>query len=137
MGAAGVKTPGKPPVPSRSDGSLSIAPAEGTLLRDDERPRPITPNIDTSGIDLADVDDAPLAPPRPTPPPAPDTSHIDIAEPGVRLGPPAAQPPPPPDTDGLALAPPGELLQAHERTEAAAPLDLDLDFTLLPNPSSP
>lgn len=111
---------------------LSIAPMQGYLLREHERPAVTPMAVETGMLELAPQDGVPLAPPPPTPPAAPDTGHFTLAAAGTRLAaePPAATPATP-DISHLRLAAAGPLLAAHERPQEPPSLPPLQNFTLL------
>ena len=64
---------------------MTIAPAGTDILTPSERQPTVVADINTSGITLASVFDEPPVAAHDTPP-APDTSHINLAEVGADLG---------------------------------------------------
>lgn len=152
--------PARPASPNRAAPSgLSVAPQVGNLLRDDEREAVVPVEVDIAGIELAAQDNSPLQPPAAAAPPAPDTSHISVADSGADLNPqrpPPAQTPvidtegmtlapadvdrltdptppsahPVPDTSGMEIEPPGEILKAHEKPPAPDAPAIQHDFNL-------
>jgi len=113
-------------------GEPGIAPAGEVILQAHERSPQGTADIDVSGLAI----DAPterLAPASPAPPPAPDTSHLDMGEVGDTIpGLPRQQPPEPPDTSDLGLTE-GDLDLSEFAAPAAPPPVLDLsDMQLAP-----
>lgn len=127
--------PSPPPAPAAT--AITLAPAGGELLAENERRRIEPAQVDTSHIKLASVFAVETEAPAPPPPPAPDVSHISIAAPGADLLPerPDAPPPPPPDTGALSIAEPGVRL-APEDARAALP-ELDLSALTLAPPGAP
>ncbi len=128
---------------------LTLAPAEGDLLRPEERPAVTAVKVDTSHLRVEAPGELPHLPAA-TPAPAPDTSHLSVAEAGVDLTSPHAAvapvelsaemaamtlaeagatletlshdlPPLEPDISALSLAEPGELLQPEERRRNPPP----------------
>jgi hypothetical protein len=65
--------------PAKPPPSLSLAPRKGNLLHDEERASVPPLEIDTQHLHLAPLDSGPLAPAKPTPPPAPNTDHIQLS----------------------------------------------------------
>ncbi len=149
--AAPVSAPSSPvtaPAPAAAAG-LSLAPAGGDLLRPDERSEVEPVRVDTSHLQVEAPGELPhlLAPAAP---PAPDTSHLSVAEVGADLALPQAAAAPvalsaemaamtlapagatletltsdlptlDPDISALSLAAPGELLTPAERHHDAPP----------------
>ena len=120
--------PAEPPAP----GQPGIAPPGAVILQAHERSPQITADIDVSGLAV----DAPvdrLAPLSPAPPPAPDTSHLNMGEIGEAIPGLVRQPPPePPDTSDLGLTE-GELDLSEFAAPAAPPPVLDnSDMQLAP-----
>ncbi len=123
--------PAAPPTPEND----MLAPAGADVLRPEERAQPVVADVDTSGLIL----DAPvdrLAPEAAAPPPAPDTSHLDMGEVGDTIPTlPRHETPLNPDTDAISLTPEGTDLSDCARAEAEAPV-LDLsDMNLAPTGS--
>ena len=104
-GAAARAAPGDP------DTSLTLAPAVGELLAAHERRTVAAAQVDTSHISLVSAFATTPDAPRDAPP-APDTTHISVAEAGADLLPDRAEapPPPPPDTSAITLAAAGALM---------------------------
>lgn len=92
---------------------LTLAPAAGELLAAHERRTVLAAQVDTSHISLVSAFASAPEAPRITPP-APDTTHISVAEAGADLLPdrPKAPPPAPPDTSAITLAAAGALMAA-------------------------
>jgi len=88
--------------------ALSLAPAGSAVLREDERKVIQAAEVETDHIQLASIFATQQTSTAP-PPPAPDTSHISVAEVGATLLEPAepSSIPSPPDTSGIDLAEPG------------------------------
>lgn len=116
-------------------GEFVVAPVGADLLNEDERPH-VTP------VEVA-VDHLKLESPflaqeieRTPPPPAPDTSHIQLAEQGANLAPRDDQlPPPAPDTSRISLAEQGGLLiEPSEESTVAVP---DVSSIELSPPGAP
>lgn len=108
-------------------GSIDLAPPGTPVLREDERSEVVAPELDLSGLSLDELtpwqgsgepEPAPVEPPDfgLAPPGAaietlpdkreklnPDTSKLDIDEPGAILGSPKKAPPPAPDTSHIKL----------------------------------
>ena len=59
--------------------AFDIAPAGADVLKPEERKKEEVASIDVSGLSVAEAGGN-LAPPKPAPPPAPDTSKITLAE---------------------------------------------------------
>lgn len=101
------------PAPATT-GDLSLAPPGSDVLREEERTVVTATEVSTDHIKLASTFAAPeeSAPP----PPAPDTSHISVAEVGADVLPERdnTPPPPPPDTSALDIAEPGAMLGSEE-----------------------
>lgn len=113
-------------------GEPGVAPAGAAILQAHERSPQVTADIDVSGLAIGAPTER-LAPASPAPPPAPDTSHLDMGEvgdtiPGLRRPP----PPEPPDTSDLGLTE-GELDLSEFAAPASPPPVLDLsDMHLAP-----
>jgi len=108
-----------------AEGGLSAAPPTGDLLRPEERSQPVVREIDVSALS-AESSYGRLAAAMPAPPPAPDTSHLQLGEAGEsipNLSPQAA--PLAPDISSLELSPEGTDFSDCAGPEAEAPL-LDL-----------
>jgi hypothetical protein len=135
--------------PSTATPGLTLAPADGDLLRPDERATVVAVAVDTSHLQVEAPGELPRLPVAPPAPP-PDTSHLSVAEVGADLAPARPQATPValsaamaamtlaevgapletlhselpaivPDTSALSLAEPGELLHPDERRRAAPP----------------
>jgi len=110
------------PVPA---GEPEVAPAGSEVLREDERPTPVVREVDTSGL-AVDTAAQRLSAESPAPPPAPDTSHLDMAAVGELIpNLPSDLAPLSPDTDSLSLSPEGTDFSDCAAPEPAPP-DLDL-----------
>lgn len=98
----------------------SVAPAEGDLLDDAERQRAPAVAVDVSHLSAAPAGSGSLQdvlPKSPPPPPAPDTSHLELDAPGADLAPPLSLPQVELALDYLTLAEPGADL-GEERSES-------------------
>ncbi len=126
-----VPEPGAGPVAPATD-ALTLAPAGTEVLAAHERRHSTATAPDTSHIDLAEpgVDLRPAAPSAPPPPP--DTSRLSLAEPGTRLAPQAPVPPAAPDTSHLTVAPPNTPLGEPARTATPVALPDISALELLP-----
>ncbi len=102
--AAAIET--TPAPASNPDTSLTIAPAGSDVLAAHERRTVVAAEVNTAHISLVSAFGAAPQVPATAPPPAPDTTHISIAEAGADLLPHRAgvPPPPPPDTSAITLA---------------------------------
>jgi hypothetical protein len=107
------------------DGSVDLAPAGADVLRPEERPQPVTAEIDTSSLGMDETAQR-LSEESPPPPPAPDTSHLDMGEvgdtiPNLDTG----APPVNPDTSAIKLAPEGtDLSDCAPKTPQPPAVDL-------------
>lgn len=104
--------PVTPVPPGDSVTPLTLAVA-GELLAAHERRTVFAAPVDTSHISLVSAFASAPEAPR-TAPPAPDTTHISVAEAGADLLPdrPKAPPPTPPDISAITLAAAGALMAA-------------------------
>lgn len=103
----------------------SLAPVGSDVLKPDERHDVAPREIDTSAIKMVSAFATVEEEAKPVPP-APDTSHISVAQAGEDLlvDKPEAPPPLPLDLDSITLAPPGtELEELHDDLP---PLDPDI-----------
>lgn len=99
------ETPPEPEVDEETGWYLE--PVGADILRPEERSKPVVADIDISALDVAEATER-LAPAAPAPPPAPDTSHLDLGAAGETLPTlPPEQAPLNPNTDGLDLSPEG------------------------------
>lgn len=113
--------------PTQPSSSLDLAPEGTPVLKEDERKQVIAPDLDLSGIALAEQEpwggDNKPEPPTVEPPDfglappgadietlpdtreklEPDTSSLSLDEPGAILGEPEPAPPPAPDTSHIKL----------------------------------
>jgi hypothetical protein len=106
---------------------LQVAPAGTDVLREDERQQPVSANIDTSAL-AVDAGAERLSEEPPTPPPAPDTSHMDMAAVGESIpNLPRRDAPLDPDTSGLDLADSGAdvLEEQYRKRDDAQPPPTD------------
>ena len=109
-------TPTPAPSPSSDEEDWSLAPAGSDVLKPDERREIPERDIDTSAIKLVSAFATVEEDTKPAPP-APDTSHLSVAQVGEDLltDKPAAPPPPQLDLESITLAPPGtELEELHD-----------------------
>lgn len=85
---------------------ISLKEPEGKLLNDDEYEKFVPAAIDTDALDLAPVGADVLKPEERTRNEAPeiDLSSLSLGEEGENLAPPKPAPPPPPDTSKISLA---------------------------------
>jgi hypothetical protein len=118
----------------KSEGSWDVLPPGSDVLKPSERKVVEDANIDTSAIKLASVFAQVDEPP--TPPPAPDTQHLSMAEAGSDMNPDRPEPAAPLEIDLSAL----DLAEAGARmsdeSEEIAPLDLDLSTMSTAEPGS-
>lgn len=108
-----------------SAGDALLAPTGSDVLRPEERHEQPTASIDTSGLSMDDLTDR-LAPETAPPPPAPDTSHLDMGEVGDTI--PTLvreQATLDPNTDAISLAPEGSDFSDCTPEQAESP-ELDL-----------
>ncbi|HCS25916.1 MAG TPA: hypothetical protein DIW43_00585 [Spongiibacteraceae bacterium] len=120
-------TAAEPAKPAGTTTSIDLAPPGTPVLREEERSEVTAPDLDLSGLTLDELtpwpgtgepDPAPVEPPDfgLAPPGAdietlpdtreklnPDTSKLDIDEPGATLGSPKKEDPPAPDTSHIKL----------------------------------
>lgn len=137
------------PVSAAAVSGLTLAPAGGNLLRADERSEAEPVQVDISHLQVEAPGELPHLT-APAAPPAPDTSHLSVAEAGADLAPPQTEAAPvalsaemaamtlapagatletlsndlptlDPDISALSLAAPGELLTPAERQRDAPP----------------
>ncbi len=122
---AAASEPAAPTAPGDPDTPLTLAPVGGELLAAHERRTVVTAQVDTAHFSLVSTFASTPEVPRPTPP-APDTTHISVAEAGADLLPnhPKAPPPAPPDTSAITLAATGALM-----APPAEPVACDLPDT--------
>ena len=107
------------------DAGLGLEPEGTEVLKPEERPEPVVADIDTSALDVEPATDR-LSAETPTPPPAPDTSHLSMGEVGESIPTLASSDTPlSPNTDALQLAPEGTDFSDCAAPEPVAP-DLDL-----------
>jgi hypothetical protein len=100
-----------PPADEQQEGGaqegINLAPPGTEVLRANERPEAVTVEVDTSGLEI----DAPvqrLSEESPSPPAAPDTSHLDMGEVGETIpNLSSSQEPLSPNTDAIGLSPQG------------------------------
>ena len=104
---------------------INLAPAGSDVLREDERSEPIVREIDTAGLDVDATAQRLSNEPAP-PPPAPDTSHLDMGGVGEMIpNLPSDRVPLSPNTDAIDLSPAGTDFTDCAPPEAEAPpLDL-------------
>jgi hypothetical protein len=108
-----------------TDASMSLAPAGADVLRPEERREHPVQEVDTSALSLAGTG-ARLSEAAPSPPPAPDTSHLSMGDVGEDI-PTLARPAPPgePDTSGISLCDAGgDFSDCAAAAPAAPALDL-------------
>ncbi len=113
---------------------LSVAPAEGDLVRSEERPVIPTVAVDVSHLSAAPPNSGSFAdvlPPSPSPPPAPDTSHLELDAVGIDLSPPRQLTELKLDLSALTLAEPGADLAADRREAPPVPVP-EPEFDLAP-----
>ena len=111
--------------PAGDTEGLQVAPAGTDVLREEERQRPVSADIDTSGLSV-DAGAERLSEEPPAAPAAPDTSHIDMADAGESIpNLPRHEAPLDPDTSGLGLSPEGTDYSDCAGEEAPPP-ELDL-----------
>jgi len=117
---------------SPGQAAMNLAPAGTEVLRENERPEPVTREVDTSGLEV-DAAAQRLSEEPPPPPPTPDTSHIDMGAVGELIPTlPSQQQPLSPDTDAIDLAPEGtDFSDCAPPAAEAPPLDLS-DMGLAP-----
>lgn len=125
-----IKAPTNPkptatPKDNSSSAGLVLAPPGSDVLRPDERAAPVTAQIDTSSLDIAEAGST-LGKARAETGEAPDTSHLSVAEvgediPNLASSDIAIQP----DTDGISLSPEGtDFSDCSAPTPTAPNLDL-------------
>jgi len=86
---------------------INLAPSGTEVLRADERPAPVTVEVDTSSLEI-DATAQRLSEEASPPPTAPDTSHLDMGDVGEMIpNLPSNQAPLSPDTGAIDLAPQG------------------------------
>lgn len=86
---------------------INLAPPGTAVLRADERPEPVTTEVDTTGLEIDDAAQR-LSEEAPPPPTAPDTNHLDMGDVGEMIpNLPSKQEPLSPDTAAIDLAPQG------------------------------
>ena len=87
--------------------TVGLAPVGADVLRPEERPEPVSAQVDTTGLEV-DNNAQRLSEAPPSPPPAPDTSHMQMGEVGDDIPTLASnQEPLSPNTDALTLSPEG------------------------------
>ncbi len=123
--APAAAAPAAQPATGSGESPVSVSPAEGELLRPEERPQVSAVEVDTSGLS-AEGSYARLEADRPAPPPAPDTSHLEMGAAGEAIPTLAPQSIPlDPDTSALALSPEGtDFSDCAAPAAVAPPLDL-------------
>ena len=111
--------------PTADADSFGLTPPGTEVLRDDERPAPVTREIDTSRLHV-DSDAERLSEASAQPPADLDTDHLSMAEVGEDIpNLPSPDTPVNPDLEGLSLAEAGKDLSDCAPPEAPAPaLDL-------------
>ena len=108
-----------------SDGSLQLCPDGTEVLRPEERARPVTAEVDTSGL-AVDASAERLSEPSAPAPPPPDTGHLAMGEAGEAIpNLPREGEPLDPDTDSLELSPEGTDFSDCKLPDAPSP-ELDL-----------
>jgi hypothetical protein len=113
-----------PPAPEQA-GAIGVLPAGSDVLRPEERRGPVAAAVTAPQLDVAASGERLSAAP-PSPPPAPDTSHLSAAAVGETLPTlPSTAAPLSPDTSALQLAPAGTDFSDCAAPDACAP-DLDL-----------
>lgn len=86
---------------------INLAPPGTAVLRADERPEPVTAEVDTTGLEIDGAAQR-LSEEAPPPPTAPDTNHLDMGDVGEMIpNLPSNQEPLSPDTAAIDLAPQG------------------------------
>ena len=124
--ATSTEQPSQTTASAQAEEDWSLAAAGSDVLREDERAKPVSNDIDTSAIKMvsAFMEPEPIA--SPEPPPAPNTSHISVAMAGEDLLTDKPEPPPPMplDLDSISLAPPGSDLE--QIPDSATPLNPDI-----------
>lgn len=122
------------PAESSAGRAFEVLPAGSALLRDSER-TPVQPRqVDTNALRLAEAGAISTAPESPAP--APDVSHLSMADVGSRLGPPERNAEPAADAPEFDLAEAGADL-GPRRSPVTPPIDpARLSFDLAP-PGSP
>ena len=120
--------------------TLTLAPVGSNVLNEDEKPVVEAPVINTDGIKLVSAF-ADLSPPEKELPPAPDTSHISLAETGADLAVDHPQSPPLElDLDDFSIAPLGaDLEQLPDNRPVVNPNTSGISIApaganLMPNP---
>ena len=119
--------PAEPAASTREadDSSLELRPPESAVLEEHERAPEVRREVDTSALSVDEHGDR-LAPPAPTPPPAPDTTHLGMAEVGAAVpNLPSGEAPISPNIDAIDLSPEGTDF-SDCRTEAPPAPQLDL-----------
>ncbi len=95
---------------------MNLAPAGADVLREEERPKPVTREVDTAGLEV-DTAAQRLSEEPPAPPAAPDTSHLHMGAVGEMIpNLPSDQAPLTPNIEAIDLAP-----QGTDFTDCAAP----------------
>ena len=94
-------------------------------MREEERAEPVSREVDTTGL-AVDAAAERLSEELPTPPPAPDTSHLDMGQVGETIPNLAsADTPLTPDINAFSLSPTGtDFSDCHPPASEALPLDL-------------
>lgn len=124
----------QPASETRDEGSWDVLPVGSDVLKPSERKVVEDANIDTSAIKVASVFAQPEE--KTAPPPAPDTSHISVAETGADMNPDAPTPTPDLELDlsALDLAEAGARM-SDEKEQTPEP-DLDLSKITTAEPGS-
>ena len=131
------QTPSPVPIttPATGDDKWDVLPAGSDVLKPDERQAFTEANIDTSHIHMASAFAEPSVATAP-PPPAPDTSHLSVAEVGADINPEVPLPVATVELDfsGISVAEPGAQL-VEAKPDAPSPA-LDLSAISLAEPGA-
>lgn len=120
--------PEKNPEPdnTQAEGNILLAPTGTEVLRPDERPIPAVSTVDAPDLEVDPSGQRLSDTPPPTPPAAPDTSHLSEGNVGELLpNLPSSTAALDPDTSGIALSPDGSDFSDCAAPEPTAP-DVDL-----------